>query len=371
MIDFAQLPPVETEQKEAEAVCDSCDASLQYTYRVEISSICSRCLQSLSLPTGAHASRNTNDVMEFVKPSPPGFRWDYNTRSHVPVAPADTRSRMTSQPPPVKLPTYSTAPQTAYRPATLGYRPGYGDSPADIYNYIKANYSVTDIRDRYSEIKDELLSQRGRPVLIAPAGSVTYSPENSGTVTITYSGDESDLTGREDPVILEDKQPEPKEGHVSEMETVFSRPEAEALLKRAAAAMAKITELEKKYSTDLPNGSVIAFRLSFSGTNVYSYAAVKAAGQWFTTGKIHGAHPAGVGVDWSVLLEAFEKFHCTDYQVLREGGDAAELEAGTSPIPNGGAMKGRLVELGPDAVINVLDNPEDEEMDERDPYGRD
>lgn len=120
--------------------------------------------------------------------------------------------------------------------------------------------------------------------------------------------------------------PQPDDTEENRMDVVLSRSEAEAAYKRAAAALAKIDELERKYSPDLPNGSIVAFRLTFpSSPATFNYAAIRAAGQWLATGKVSSNHTAGIGVDWSALLECFERYAATDFEVLRTGGEEKEL----------------------------------------------
>lgn len=277
--------------------------------------------------------------------------------------------------------------------------PSFGDNPHAVFEYIRDNYGPEEVRKNYSAIKDSLLYPK---------------PTVTGTVEITWSEggprhecelyrveyaqlwrcmdsgcgmsitdeelrnrmrSESSLevekalseivkrkggylTVRSESAILESTtQPETEE--TDEVKTVLSREEAEAAYKQAAAALAEIERLEKRYSPDLPNGSVIAFRLTFPGSVThFNYAAIRAAGQWFTSGKVHPQHAAGIGIDWSVLLACFEQFGATDFEVLRVGGE--ELATG-----NGDDVARRTVVVAPGTVLSSF--PDDDEDDYEDP----
>lgn len=232
-------------------------------------------------------------------------------------------------------------PLTGSLPSSPVNRPSHIKCPpvslAELFRYIKENYSEEDIRNRYSEIRDALL----------------YSDQQSWA----YKRQQSDLTNREVPDILEEQPQYREEPFVS---VVLSRSEAEAAYKRAASALAEIDRLEQKYSPDLSDGSVVAFRLTFPGELRYNYAAIRAVGQWFVTGKISSstAHAAGVGLDWSVLLESFEVFAATDFTVLRTGGEDKELPAGSD------ALVGRVVVAEPGTQMNAFHSeptPEDDD----------
>lgn len=391
MLDYRELPPEDTEQldepinSDNPATCSSCEKDLSYTYRVEIPSICSHCLQLGKYPYGTLVHRNTTVMSEFAKESPPGFYWDFFAQAHAPKQPVkpspptmsfETHTHeyhpqfdphvhpsegyhwsesLQAYIPDNKVPSgggggggggfirepvvyeshtpsrrpgsSDSGPQYAYDPAKPTPRkPTIGDHPNDVYRYIIKNYSPQEVRERYHEIREE--------VLYAPNPAIVLHPERV-----------NDLTDRVASAILEDCKTETKEENVDAGHALLSRSEAEAAYKRAAAALAEIENLEQKYSVDLPNGSVVAFRLRFSGTTNYSYAAIKASGQWFTTGKVHGAHPAGVGVDWSVLLECFEKFGASEFEVLRTGGETPELPQGVVT---------RNVQASPDAPMTAF-----------------
>lgn len=371
MLDYRELPPLSVDfiaaVPDTGVTCDSCGTEGP-TYRVHVPALCVQCLTEHLWPVGTQASRNTNDMQQFVQQSPVGFKWDYLTQSHIPTHPW-RHSRRPEPPlteyvsgltfrdplPPIRREVWDTPafhdPLTpkepppgyhwnenlrAYMPDAnpSGYRPTekpvFGSHPREVHDYIVRNYSPTDVRMRYSEIKDEII-YGPRPSVVIQAESVI----------------ENNLTAPEKPAILEDKkaqQPDPEENDVA---VVLSRSEAEAAYKHAAQALAEIERLEKKYSEDLPNGSVIAFRLTFPGDSThFSYAAIKAVGQWFATGKIHQSHPAGIGVDWSVLLECFESYGATQFEILRTGGETAELLSGTDQ---------RTVALHRDAPLTAFD----------------
>lgn len=384
MLNYCELPPTETdeisfedsvelgvgvaEKPELPKICSECDKELDYTYRVVIPSICSHCLQTHSMPAGAQAARNTHDMATFVKSSPPGYHWDLTTQSHMPDRPQAT---------------VTVTPGNTYR-VTVGaggsggvnvsggagagggggssyggggrsyaYAPGRDDprdwSPSQISAYLQRNYSPSELRERYSELRQELLY--GKP------GSYTLheDPDSEPETEVrSIHLPQSHLTGREDSAILNENglNSNPEETEMP-MEHILSREEADAAYKHAAAALARLDELEKKYSPDLPNGSVIAFQLTFPGrTQIYSYAAVKAAGLWFPTGKVHPSHQAGVGLEWTTLLAGLEQFQATDFEVLRTGVEVHELEAG------------RTVVLPPGSVTTAFDgDPGDEDDD--------
>lgn len=169
----------------------------------------------------------------------------------------------------------------------------------------------------------------------------------------------SNLTGRKDSAILNENDPKPEEQDMP-MEHILSREEAEAAYKQAAAALARLKELEEKYCQDLSNGSVIAFKLAFpSRASIYSYAAVKAAGLWFPTGRVHPSYSAGVGLEWTTLLSGLEQFQATEFEVLRTGGEVQEIEAD------------RTIVLPPGSVTTAFNgDPGDDPETEDDLAGR-
>jgi hypothetical protein len=138
---------------------------------------------------------------------------------------------------------------------------------------------------------------------------------------VKAQGGNLNLTDRKDSATLKETTEEKEEA----VSTVFSREAIDAMYKRAAEADGVLNALEQKYSPDLPDGSVVAFHLTFGAGRTYSYAAIRAIGQWFPTGKIAGNQSVGDGLPWSDLLGAFESFGCKDFEVLRTGGDVKEL----------------------------------------------
>ncbi len=293
--------------------------------------------------------------------------------------------------------------------AALNYgRSRYGSyetlTPAEINEYIKLFNSPSDIRDNYSDYRNEVAGMDPEYVrrkirekkernwknkLFAkttggggeyastegsaaggetfeitlttdpsmPSGVVGVSSGKSYSYIVGLDPQKQDLTGREDSDKMEESVTPTKGTDV----TVLSRGEAEAAYKYAAAALAKIEELERKYSPDLPNDSVIAFRLTFPATtHTFSYVAIRAVSQWFASGKISSRYNAGEGVDWSVLLECFERFQATDFEVLRVGQEIPELEAGSvDDIP-----VSRTVVLPSGASVDAFpDNDYEDEVD--------
>lgn len=380
MSDYRELPPIDFDDyvslgvevaeenvpaPELPRECSECE-ELSYTYRVTIPSICSHCLQAHSMPSGAQVVRNTHDMSEFVKSSPPGYHWDWTTQSHVPDRKPET---VTVTPGNVYTVTVGGGGQGStyakggsggggsgggssfHESGSYSYSPLREDprnwSPAQISSYLQKNYSPDELRERYSELRNELLY--GTP------GTYKFHEPETEDPSIHYP--KSHLTGRGESAILNENalNPDTEETDMP-MEHILSRDEADAAYKQAAAALARLDDLERKYSPDLPNGSVIAFGLTFpSRPGQYSYAAVKAAGLWFPTGKVHPSYPVGTGIEWTTLLSGLEQFQATDFVVLRTGGEAQELEPG------------RTVVLPPGSVTTAFDGgPDDEDETEDD-----
>lgn len=379
MLDYRELPPIDfddyvsldvevTEENVPAPVlpreCSECSKELPYTYRVTIPSICSHCLQTHSMPSGAQVVRNTRDMSEFVKPSPPGYHWDWATQSHVPDRKPET---VTVTPGNVYTVTVGGGGQggtyakggsgggsSFHESGSYSYSPLREDprnwSPAQISSYLQKNYSPDALRERYSELRNELLY--GTP------GTYKFHEPESDDPSINIP--KSHLTGRGESAILNENalNPDTEETDMP-MEHILSRDEADAAYKQAAAALARLDEVERKYSPDLPNGSVIAFNLTFpSRPGQYSYAAVKAAGLWFATGKVHPSYTVGTGIAWTTLLSGLEQFQATNFEVLRTGGEAQEIEAD------------RTVVLPPGSVTTAFDDPDDDHETEDDLAGR-
>src|SRR5262249_52760169 len=153
----------------------------------------------------------------------------------------------------------------------------------------------SEIKENYSAIKDEILY---------PPPSITITVDGSqppGTATLRSGESEINLTGLSVSDTLDNgnQQPDTEETEVP-LKPIMNRESVNALLKQAGDAAAELDRLEGKYSADLPNDSVITFKLKFPGTPIhFNYAAVKAAGQWFATGRLSKNHPPGEGIDWS------------------------------------------------------------------------
>lgn len=395
MLDYRELPPAESaapaaESEELPHVCSECDKELEYTYRVIIPSICSHCLQQHSMPNGARVSRNTRDMSIFARESPPGYHWDWTTQSHVPdkvIKPAETVSvapgnKYTITVGPGGYTSYGGGgsggtggshaggngtsvggsgggisgtvfhtvstpdkPRDFYAKKTTGghytYSPGQDDpldwSPSQIQAYLREHYSEGYLRENYSLLRQQLLY--GKP------GTYQFhaEPDEPEPEILSIHLPHSHLTGRGESAILNENDPKPEEQDMP-MENILSRDEAEAAFQRASAALARLHELEQKYTPEPPNGSVIAFKLTFpqrstsEGQRVYSYAAIKAAGLWFVTGTVRRDIPVGTGLEWTQLLSGLEQFHATEFEVLRTGGEAAEIEASKTVVLAPGAV---------------------------------
>lgn len=384
MSDYRELPPVDFDDYVSLGVgvtdieenvpapvlpreCSECSKELSYTYRVTIPSICSHCLQTHSMPSGAQVVRNTRDMSEFVKSSPPGYRWDLTTQSHIP----DRTIRVTDGYHEHVAPPTSNKPGDVYTVTVGGggsggtyakggrsgggssyvYSPTQEDprnwSPTQISRYLQEHYGPYELRTRYSELRNELLYG-------IPGTYPFYDDPKPETEDPSIHYPKSHLTGREESAILNENalNPDTEETDMP-MEHILSRDEADAAYKQAAAALARLDEVERKYSPDLPNGSVIAFNLTFpSRPGQYSYAAVKAAGLWFATGKVHPSYTVGTGIAWTTLLSGLEQFQATNFEVLRTGGEAQEIEAA------------RTVVLPPGAVTTAFDGPDDDDDDD-------
>lgn len=64
----------------------------------------------------------------------------------------------------------------------------------------------------------------------------------------------------------------------------MSREEAEALAAVAARRLAELDRTESKYGKDRKDGAVIRFAVSQGGRS-YTYAALRASGKWYLTGR--------------------------------------------------------------------------------------
>jgi hypothetical protein len=387
MLDFRELPPIDidevvsgtplAEETELPNTCSECEKELEYTYRVVIPSICSHCLQRHSMPSGAQAARNTRDMTVFVKESPPGYHWDWTTQSHVPNK--TLREATTIKVGPGSYVSYGgggfggtsagssgsgggavgESSYTVRSGGSYSYSPLREDprnwSPKQISDYLQQYYRPDELRDQYSILRQQLLYGEpgtykfyGEDIPQVPKPSI---PEPD--ILSIKLPHRADLTGREESAILIENDPKPEEREMP-MEQILSRNEAEAAYKRAAAALARLKDLEDKYAPELPNGSVVAFKLTFPENRVYGYAAIKAAGLWFPSGRVHPSIPVGTGMEWTDLLSGLEQFQATDFEVLRTGGEVPELEAV------------RTVVLPPNAVTSAFDGVHEDEEDEDD-----
>lgn len=354
MTDYRYLPPQEGEEPPDPHTCQGCGNDCNFTTKIVIESLCSDCIRNTNLPDGTVASRNKMRAPEPDMSGPEGFfslvrnTSDFGINAN--LAGSDFNN-IYGKPPSPKIPAPKYVPDARYyndvptRPPGSGYRyeypadmdysrpPTLQDSSNYVYEYIRRNYSPGEIQEHYSEIRDELLypKQTIQMQIIGddriPPGTAVFRSGASEAVTVN-------LTELSDSDTLDVSAGIP-ETEETELKHILSREEADAAYKQASAALAEIDRLEKKYSPDLTDGSVIAFRLTLPGVaHHFSYAAIRAAGLWFVSGKVSQNHPVGVGLDWSILLSCFESYQATEFIVLREGGDQVELEAGPVPPEN-------------------------------------
>ena len=241
-----------------------------------------------------------------------------------------------------------------------GYDPKPLTNPAEVYDYIKRTYSPEEIRENYSVLRQQVAY--GKPSVyklkVDRPGTTVF---NYDAKTNSYVPDSNNLTDRSNSAILEDAE-QPEESHM------LSREEAEAVFKRGAAALAEIDRLEAKYSPDLPDGSIIAFKLNFAPAHTgapsyFHYAAIRAAGRWFTTGKLTASVEGGIGLEWVFLLECFEKLNGADFEVLRTGGITPELENVQEPTKSVKVPHGHTTIIPPVSLEHILADDDDDDDD--------
>lgn len=292
----------------------------------------------------------------FTKPSPPGFYWNFLTQSHQPIkrqGPAHSYTTIDSGGVSVRGGGVSGGAPRKYT-----YAPGQPmrqRTPRELHDFLQRTYGAERLRTDYSALRQQHYNDLipAEPVIqVAAEDALAMDAFNRNRDLAAEAVASGNLTVREDSAILDDTNPKSEEE--SGMKSVLTREEAEAAYKAAAGALAEIERLEQKYSADLSDGSVVVFRLTFPGVPThYSYAAIRAAGQWFTTGKVHPKFPSGEGVDWAVLLACFEQYQATEFDVLRIGGDALELSNDTSDSEASTPVK-RTVVLDPSSVISAF-----------------
>jgi hypothetical protein len=284
-------------------------------------------------------------------------------------------------PPADATPIRKVTPPVLPERVLYGYDPVPVATPQDVGKYLQQTYSPDELREGYSDLRTAVLfgktklykfTDRPRPPEYEAENTVQIKPGQEYRFTVGSGGSGEpvhNLTDRANSAILEDAD-QPEEQHM------LSREEAEAVFKRGAAALAEIDRLEAKYSPDLPDGSVISFKLNFAPAHAgapayYHYAAIRAAGHWFTTGKISqaGADPS-VGIDWILLLEAFEKLNGDDFEILRTGGIGLELESSErlqEPTKTVKVPLGHTVVIPPDQVEDLTGASSDD-YDDNDDY---
>ena len=215
-------------------------------------------------------------------------------------------------------------------------KPKFGDSPGVFHDYIVRNYSAQQVRENYSDIKQRLMYPKPDPVTVTIPK--TDNAESDDLSVSEFIARTIDLTEAKqtDTLVMNAETPENKETEVP-MRSILSKEEAEAAYKQAAAALAEVERLDQKYTPELPDGSVIAFNITFpSNSGTFSYAVIRATGKWFPTGRVHPSFEVGVGLQWAQLLSALETFKVSDFEVLRTGGTANALEAAPQDdIPEG------------------------------------